>query len=108
MTNIQYPMSKKASKNGAKPLVTDRCDVTYVTARLHRIQGQIAGIEHMVSSKRDCSAVLQQIVAVREALRQVAVLTLEQEAQGCFDGKKQTGRSVNDLKKIVEALFKTV
>lgn len=83
------------------------CDLPSIQARLHRIQGQLVGIEKMLAEKRDCLQVLQQVVASREALRTVAVAVLQQQAQGCFQGDKKT-ESVLELQQIVEALFKAV
>ncbi|MFH1207208.1 MAG: metal-sensitive transcriptional regulator [Patescibacteria group bacterium] len=81
------------------------CNFTNIQARLHRVRGQIGGIEKMIANKKDCLSVLQQVVACREALRKVAIAVLQQEAQGCF--KDASGRkSIGDLEKIVEALFK--
>jgi CsoR family transcriptional regulator, copper-sensing transcriptional repressor len=36
--------------------------------RINRIIGQLRGIEKMISDKRDCSDVLQQISAVKKAI----------------------------------------
>jgi DNA-binding FrmR family transcriptional regulator len=51
--------------------------------RLVRIQGQIGGIERMVSEDRYCIDVLTQISAVQAALDKVALGLLDDHANHC-------------------------
>ena len=83
------------------------CDHPAITARLHRIQGQVAGIDRMLHEKRDCVSIIQQIIAARKALDKVAILILESEAQGCF-GKKDSKKALQDLQRIITASFKAL
>ena len=83
------------------------CNPPVITARLHRIQGQVAGIESMLQEKRDCIGIIQQIIAAREALDKVAILILETEARGCF-GKKDSKKALQDLQRIITASFKAL
>ncbi|MCX7880998.1 MAG: metal-sensitive transcriptional regulator [Patescibacteria group bacterium] len=39
-----------------------------ISKRINRIIGQLRGIEKMVSSKRDCVEILQQVSAVKKAI----------------------------------------
>jgi DNA-binding FrmR family transcriptional regulator len=55
-------------------------------ARLHRIEGQIAGIARMVEKDRYCIDVLTQIRAARAALDKVALGLLDDHAQHCVIG----------------------
>ena len=55
-------------------------------ARLKRIEGQIRGIEAMVSEDRYCIDVLTQISAARAALDKVALGLLDDHAQHCVMG----------------------
>ena len=50
---------------------------TEVTNRLKRIEGQIRGLQRMVETRRDCEAVLTQLMAARAALDQVDLLIVE-------------------------------
>ncbi len=56
---------------------------TEVTNRLKRIEGQIRGLQRMVETRRDCEAVLTQLMAARAALDQVALLMVEDYVQEC-------------------------
>jgi DNA-binding FrmR family transcriptional regulator len=51
--------------------------------RLHRIEGQVRGIEKMVEEDRYCIDVLTQISAVQAALDKVALGLLDEHARHC-------------------------
>jgi DNA-binding FrmR family transcriptional regulator len=52
-------------------------------ARLHRIEGQVKGVERMVEDDRYCIDVLTQIGAVQAALDKVALGLLDEHARHC-------------------------
>ena len=58
-------------------------DKAALTKRLHRIEGQVRGIERMVEDDRYCIDVLTQIAAVNAALRGVSVLLLDDHLRHC-------------------------
>ena len=51
--------------------------------RLHRIEGQVRGIERMVEEDRYCIDILTQIAAVKTALEQVGAKLLEGHVNHC-------------------------
>ena len=51
--------------------------------RLHRIEGQVRGIERMVEEDRYCIDVLTQISAVTTALESVAFVVLDDHVNHC-------------------------
>jgi DNA-binding FrmR family transcriptional regulator len=51
--------------------------------RLHRIEGQVRGIERMLEEDRYCIDILTQIAAVKTALEQVGVRLLEDHVTHC-------------------------
>ena len=51
--------------------------------RLHRIEGQVRGIERMVEDDRYCIDILTQLGAVDTALEAVAIKVLEEHVQHC-------------------------
>jgi len=55
--------------------------------RLHRIEGQVRGIERMVEEDRYCIDVLTQISAVQAALDKVALGLMDQHAHHCIIDK---------------------
>ena len=51
--------------------------------RLHRIQGQLRGIERMVEEERDCVDILTQVGAVSTALESLALQLLDDHVGDC-------------------------
>jgi CsoR family transcriptional regulator, copper-sensing transcriptional repressor len=59
--------------------------------RLHRIEGQVRGIERMVEEERYCIEILTQIGAVSTALESLAQKLLEDHANHCVAGALAAG-----------------
>jgi DNA-binding FrmR family transcriptional regulator len=59
--------------------------------RLHRIEGQVRGIERMVEEDRYCIEVLTQISAVSTALDSLAVVILDDHVNHCVAGALASG-----------------
>jgi CsoR family transcriptional regulator, copper-sensing transcriptional repressor len=58
-------------------------DKDALVKRLHRIEGQVRGIERMVADDRYCIDVLTQISAVTTALESLALRILDDHVQHC-------------------------
>ena len=65
-------------------------DKNALTKRLHRIEGQVRGIERMVEDDRYCIEVITQISAVQAALDKVALGLLDDHAHHCVVGGPDT------------------
>jgi CsoR family transcriptional regulator, copper-sensing transcriptional repressor len=59
--------------------------------RLHRIEGQVRGIEKMVEDDRYCIDVITQISAVTTALEAVAFKILDDHVNHCVAGALASG-----------------
>lgn len=70
-------------------------------SRLNRIEGQVRGLQKMYDEKRDCVAIVQQILAVRQALGSVGKDMLTNEAVCC---SREPNRN-EDFDKILKSLF---
>jgi DNA-binding FrmR family transcriptional regulator len=57
-----------------------------IISRLHRIEGQVRGIERMVEQDRYCIDVLTQVAAASRALQGVALALLEDHIRDCLAG----------------------
>jgi DNA-binding FrmR family transcriptional regulator len=55
-----------------------------ITARLHRIEGQVHGVEKMVAEDRDCHEILQQLNSIRSAVQGASLLFLHEVAAECL------------------------
>lgn len=60
-----------------------------ITKRLRRIEGQIRGIEKMVSDKRDCMDILTQLLAAESAIKHVGFSVIESHANDCIANSMQ-------------------
>lgn len=77
-----------------------------INTHLHRIIGQLQGLEKMIEEKRDCQEVLTQLMAARASLEKLGVLILQDESSYCFVGKGNVKKKLKDLQKITDNLFK--
>ena len=66
-------------------------DKDALTKRLHRIEGQVRGVERMIEEDRYCIDVLTQIAAVKTALEQVAAKVLEDHVTHCVAEARASG-----------------
>jgi DNA-binding FrmR family transcriptional regulator len=66
-------------------------DKDALVKRLHRIEGQVRGIERMVEEERYCIDVLTQIGAVTTALESVAFEILDDHVGHCVSGALSSG-----------------
>lgn len=55
-----------------------------IQVRLRKIEGQVKGIEKMVSSETCCKNILVQVAAVRAAMNKVGGLVLERYTKNCL------------------------
>jgi DNA-binding FrmR family transcriptional regulator len=72
--------------------------------RLHRIEGQVRGIERMVSGDRYCIDILTQIGAVSTALDSLAFQILDEHVKHCVAGALATGDETDAQAKATELL----
>jgi CsoR family transcriptional regulator, copper-sensing transcriptional repressor len=81
--------------------------------RLHRIEGQVRGIERMVEDDRYCIDILTQIGAISTALESLAFRILDQHVNHCVAGALASGdeaaakRKTDELLEAVHRFAKT-
>ena len=61
-----------------------------IKVRLRKIEGQVKGIEKMVSSEACCKNILVQVAAARAAMNKVGGLILERYTKNCLLGENDT------------------
>ena len=66
-------------------------DKEALAKRLHRIEGQVRGIERMVEDDRYCIDVLTQIAAVNTALESLAFKVLDDHVNTCVTDALASG-----------------
>jgi DNA-binding FrmR family transcriptional regulator len=79
-------------------------DKAALVKRLHRIEGQVRGVERMVEEDRYCIDILTQIAAVNTALESLAFRILDEHVRHCVAGALQSGDESDSATKIEELL----
>jgi DNA-binding FrmR family transcriptional regulator len=77
--------------------------------RLHRIEGQVRGIERMVEDERYCIDILTQIAAATTALETVAFKILDEHVNHCVAGALESGDAevaAEKSKELLEAVHR--
>lgn len=69
--------------HGGRSLAVDGATKTRNLTRLRRIEGQIRGIQKMVTEERYCSDILTQVSSVHEALRGVSRELMRNHLRHC-------------------------
>ncbi|HKL42418.1 MAG TPA: metal-sensitive transcriptional regulator [Clostridia bacterium] len=75
--------------------------------RLKRAEGQIRGIRKMIDEEKYCIDVLNQISAVKGALKKVELKILEEHTKGCLKNALVSG-SEDYTKEMIQELLKTI
>jgi DNA-binding FrmR family transcriptional regulator len=79
-------------------------DKTALVNRLHRIEGQVRGIERMIEEDRYCIDVLTQIAAVNTALESLALQILDDHVRHCVADAAASGDAAQMAEKTGELL----
>ena len=80
-----------------------------IPQRLHKIEGQIAGIRKMYEDGRNCVEVLDQISAARAGLRAAGLAVLDEHIDGCMrEAVGQAAESDATKAAVLEAVHRWV
>jgi len=79
-------------------------DKQALVKRLHRIEGQVRGIEKMVEDDRYCIDILTQVAAVNTALESLAFKLLDDHVRHCVAGALTSGDAGDAMEKTEELL----
>jgi DNA-binding FrmR family transcriptional regulator len=79
-------------------------DKEQIVKRLHRIEGQVRGIERMVEDDRYCIDILTQISAVSTALESLGFKILDDHVTHCVAGAIASGDATKAEEKTRELL----
>jgi CsoR family transcriptional regulator, copper-sensing transcriptional repressor len=79
-----------------------------VLRRLHRIEGQVRGVERMVEEDRYCIDVVTQVTAIQAALDKVSLELLTDHASHCVIGapEEEQGARTEELMGAVRRLLR--
>ncbi len=86
------------------PVYGYSADKEALIKRLHRIEGQVRGIEKMIGDDRYCIDIITQISAVTTALESVAFKILDEHVNHCVAGALASGDEQGAAEKSRELL----
>ena len=92
------------SSSQTKPLHGYTKEKDALIKRLHRIEGQVRGIEKMVEDDRYCIEIITQIAAVNTALDSLAYKLLDEHVRHCVAGAVTSGDERDAIEKTEELL----
>ena len=72
--------------------------------RLRRIEGQVRGIQRMVSEDRYCVDVLQQMAAITAGLQEVSLIVLRNHVEGCVAEAIRSGEEDELIEELMVAI----
>jgi DNA-binding FrmR family transcriptional regulator len=84
-------------------------DKEKILARLKRIEGQLRGIQKMVTDDKYCVDILVQVSSVQGATQRVGNLILEDHIKGCVRKAIESGqgdKSINELIDVIQRFTK--
>ena len=76
-------------------------------SRLKKVEGQIRGIQRMVSEGAYCTDILTQISAVVSGMEKVGLRVLREHMNGTLQTKGPTEGKVDEVLKVVERFLQT-
>jgi len=76
--------------------------------RLSRVEGQVRGLQRMVSDDRYCIDVLTQVSAIKAALDRVALLLIDDHVGSCVVAAVRAGRGEDKLRELSLAISRYV
>ena len=75
-----------------------------IVKRLKRVEGQVRGLQKMVTEERDCESIITQLAAVRSAIDSAGALVLSNYMSLCFNknkGDEPEEDPINSLARVV-------
>lgn len=76
--------------------------------RLRKIEGQVRGLQQMITDDRYCLDVVQQINALTAAAREVELMVLEDHLRGCVTEALRGDGGEAAIKETIQVLRKTL
>ena len=80
LKNTKIKNKKSIFEDEERKLSVKNSTHTQLLHRVHRVSGQVQGIERMIAEEKDCLSIIQQIVAARSALTGIATKLLAAES----------------------------
>lgn len=73
-------------------------------ARLKKIEGQVRGVQQMVTDGKYCIDIITQINATRRALEQVALIVMQRHIASCVADAIKTRGGEEEIKELIDSV----
>jgi DNA-binding FrmR family transcriptional regulator len=100
------PPSSAAATNAGGPMELPEETTTDLIRRLRRIEGQVRGIQTMLTEQRECADVVTQIAAATKALEQVGFKLVASGLTYCPSHPEEAAASGYDIDRVEKMFMK--
>jgi DNA-binding FrmR family transcriptional regulator len=76
--------------------------------RLHRLEGQVRGVNKMLDEERSCQEIIQQLAAVRAAAHQASLLVVRAYARECLEQPAATRPVEAAIDDLIQVLTRAI
>lgn len=98
------PAAGAGGNGDARRRLSSVTDAEHLLNRLRRIEGQVRGLQRMVSEGRYCVDILVQVAAVKAALDAVALSLLDGHVRGCVREALAAGGGDAAVEELTQAI----
>ena len=94
---------KAATQPNGQGIDFDDTTIADLQRRLRRVEGQVRGVQQMLSQRRECRDVVTQIAAANKALEQVGFLMVSAGLAWCLEDPSRStaaGYELADIQKM--------
>lgn len=77
-----------------------------IVKRLRRVEGQVRGLQQMISERRDCREVVTQISAANKALEQAGFVLVAAGLTWCLEDPERSAREGYDVADVQKMFMK--
>lgn len=84
-----------------------KAEAENIILRLKRIEGQVRGIQKMITNEADCAEIMNQVAAVKSAMASVGVIIFESYVRKCLLDM-QSGTGEHNFEEIVTLMSRFI
>ena len=106
LRGMRYTHSMNTKSKASHGIDFDASTVADLQRRLRRVEGQVRGVQQMLSEARDCRDVVTQIAAANKALEQVGFLLVSAGLTWCLEDPRRSAAAGYDIADVQKMFLK--
>ncbi len=103
---MRYSQHMSTKSKASHGIDFDEATIADLQRRLRRIEGQVRGVQQMLSEARDCREVVTQIAAANKALEQVGFLLVSAGLTWCLEDPRRSAAAGYDIADVQKMFLK--